>query len=386
MMIESARHADLGVRTFINAAGTYTRLGGSRMPPAVVEAMAEAARYFVDIDELQVAVGARIAEITRNEAAYVTCGAAAGLLLATAACMIAPDPARAHQLPDTRGLKRRVVVQRAHRNPYDVAVRTLGIELVEVGYPNAIVPPLPADLEAAIDGQTAAVLHVLAGWTSAGALDLAAVIRIAHARGVPVIVDAAAQLPPKANLWELTGMGTDLVLFSGGKDLRGPQSSGLILGRRDLVDLCAVIGAPHHGVGRPLKVGKEELLGLLAAVELYLEGEEEARLARDEALVARIIAELAGPAIDVARCFPNEAGQPLPRVRLRFLGPDAVSRCARAIALLRAGDPSIEVAPAEPDGFYVNPMTVDPWEEGALLTGLVAALRRVREECSSGQA
>jgi L-seryl-tRNA(Ser) seleniumtransferase len=385
MMIKSTRHADLGVRTFINAAGTYTRLGGSRMPPAVVEAMSAAAHHFVDIDELQAAVGARIAELTRNEAAYVTCGAAAGLLLATAACIIAPDPARARQLPDTRGLKRRLVVQRAHRNPYDVAVRTLDVDLAEVGYPNAIVPAVAADLEAAIDCQTAAVLHALAGWTPPGGLDLAEVIRIAHARGVPVIVDAAAQLPPKANLWQLTGMGADLVLFSGGKDLRGPQSSGLILGRRDLVDLCAVIGAPHHGIGRPLKVGKEEMLGLLAAVELYLEREEQARLARDEALVARLVTELAGPDLEVTRSFPNEAGQPLPRAYLRFLGPHAVSRCARALALLRSGDPSIEVGPPEPDGFFVNPMTVDLWEEDALLAGLDAALRCVREECSDGQ-
>src|SRR5207248_11223135 len=150
-------YQDLGVRRFINASGTYTRLGGSRMPPVVVAAMAEAARHFVDMDELQLNVGARLAALTHNEAAYVTSGAAAGLTLATAACMAGTDPARARQLPDVRGLRNQVVMQRAHRNPYDYAVRLLPIDLGEIGYPNHLTPTEARELEHAMSDETEAV-------------------------------------------------------------------------------------------------------------------------------------------------------------------------------------------------------------------------------------
>ncbi|MGH2344251.1 MAG: aminotransferase class V-fold PLP-dependent enzyme, partial [Chloroflexota bacterium] len=365
----------LGVRTFINAAGSYTRLGGSRMPLPVVEAMHEAAGRFVEIDDLQARVGARIAALTNNEAAYVTCGAAAGLLIAAAACMTGADVARARQLPDARGLLTRIVVHRAHRNLYDYAVRTLPIELVEIGYPNLIAPPTEWELEQALAEQTAAVLYVVGGWVAPGALALDRLLDIAHRRGVPVILDAAAQLPPKENLWRFTKMGVDLVIFSGGKDLRGPQSSGLILGRPDLIAACALVGAPHHGIGRPFKVGKEELVGLCAAVQWYMEQDEEGRAQRAEALVGRLVEQSHGPNLTVERRFPNEAGQPIARALVRFTGPDGEQRRAQAATMLRAGDPSIEVGPAEEaNAFYVNPMTVDADEEETLVERLRCVL------------
>lgn len=372
-------YQDLGVRRFINAAGTYTRLGGSRMPPVVVEAMAEAARHFVEMDELQLSVGARLAALTRNEAAYVTSGAAAGLTLATAACMAGTDPARARQLPDVRGLRNRVVIHRAHRNPYDYAVRLLPVELVEIGFPNQITPTEGWELEHALGEHTAAVLYVAGGWASAGALPLSVVAEIAHRSGVPVIVDAAAQLPPKENLWRFTQMGADLAIFSGGKDLRGPQSTGLIVGRRDLVDACFLLGAPHHGIARGFKVGKEEMAGLLAAVQRYVEHDEEARLRWTEHVVTSLIERLNSPRLRVERSFPNEAGQPMPRALCRVVGDGAESRRDDMIALLRSGDPSIEVglADADADSFYVNPMTVDPDEADALLARLCAVAEAV---------
>lgn len=371
-------YASLGVRTFINAAGTYTRLGGSRMPRVVADAMRAAADAFVEIDELQAAVGARIAALTRNDAAYVTCGAAAGLFLATAACMAGTDPALARQLPDPAGMPTRVVVYRAHRNPYDYAVRTLPISLVEIGFPSTIAPPAEWELAHALTPDTAAVLYVPSGWTAPGALPLDQVLEIAHRRGVPVIVDAAAQLPPKENLWRFTNQGADLVLFSGGKDLCGPQASGLILGRPDLIAACALIGAPHHGIGRPLKVGKEELVGLYAAVQWYMDRDEAARAGAAEAFVARLAARLSRPGLSVERRFPNEAGQPVARALLRFEGPATAARCARAVTLLRAGDPSVEVgAGEEPSSFYVNPMTVEPDEEDVLLERLAAVLAEI---------
>lgn len=355
-------YAELGVRTFINAAGSYTRLGGSRMPPPVVAAMARAAGHFVELEELQLAVHDRLARITRNEAAYVTSGAAAALLLSTAACMAGADPGRARQLPDPRGMKSEVVIYRAHRNLYDYAIRTLPVRLVEIGFANTIAPAYAWELEHALTDLTIAVHYAAAGWTAPGALPLAEVITIAHAAGVPVIVDAAAQLPPRENLWRFTEMGADLAIFSGGKDLRGPQSTGLIVGRPDLIAACALIGAPHHGIGRPCKVGKEELVGLLAAVELYMEQDEPARAEWAEELVRLLIDLLEGPRCRVSRDYPNEAGQPLARALVRFTGIRAEDRRARAVALLRTGDPSIEVAPADLHGLYVNPMTVEPEE------------------------
>jgi D-glucosaminate-6-phosphate ammonia-lyase len=364
---QSSIYGDLGVRTFINAAGSYTRLGGSRMPPPVMDAMHEAAESFVEIDELQARVGRHIAELTGNEAAYVTCGAAAGLLIATAACMTGDDPAAARQLPDARGLPTRVVVHRAHRNLYDYAVRTLPVELVEIGFPNLIAQPTEWELESALEEKTVAALYVVGGWVAPGALPLDQVLEIAHRRGVPVILDAAAQLPPKENLWRFTKMGVDLVIFSGGKDLRGPQSSGLILGRPDLIAACARIGAPHHGIGRPFKVGKEELVGLYAAVQWYMGQDEEARAQHAEELVEQLIRDLHSSAVVVERSFPNEAGQPIARALVRFTGSDGAERCAQARVRLRAGNPSIEVGPGEAANlFYVNPMTVDQYEEKAL--------------------
>lgn len=372
---ESTVYSRLRVRTFINAAGTYTRLGGSRMPAEVVEAMRQAAAGFVEIDDLQANVGARIAALTHNEGAYVTCGAAAGLLIATAACMTGADQALARQLPDARGLRTRVLVHRAHRNLYDYAVRTLPIELIEVGYPNLIAPPTEWEFAHALDERTAAVLYVVGGWVAPGALSLARVLEIAHDRGIPVILDAAAQLPPKENLWRFTRMGVDLVIFSGGKDLRGPQSSGLILGRPDLIAACTLIGAPHHGIGRPLKVGKEELVGLYAAVQRYMEQDEGARAEHAEACVRKWIEQLRAPGLMVERRFPNEAGQPIARALVRFTGAEGAARCAEALARLRTGSPSVELGPGEEaNEFYINPMTVDRDEEDALLGRLRCVL------------
>ncbi len=368
---------DLGVRVFINAAGTYTRLGGSRMAPAVVDAMAEAARCFVDVDDLQARAGDRIAALTRNDAAYVTSGAAAGLILATAACMVGTDPARAWQLPETPGLRTQIVVHRAHRNPYDYAVRTLPIHLIEIGFPNDIAPTQPWELDHVLGDQCAAVLYVAAAWTASGALPLDDVVAIAHRKGVPVIVDAAAQLPPTENLWRLTGLGADLVIFSGGKDLRGPQASGLIVGRRDLIEACRLIGAPHHGIGRPFKVGKEEMIGLLAAVQVYLEHDDEARARWAEGVVAALIDRLDGRGVRARRSFPNEAGQPLPRALVQFMGEDAGARRDRVVSYLRAGQPSVEVGVADVDGIYINPMTLDVGEEELLLPCLCTAVDAV---------
>lgn len=363
-------YQQLGLRRVINGAATFTRLGGSLMPPEVLDAMRDAAGSFIHLDELQRAVGRRIAELTNNDAAYVSNGAAAGLALATAACVAGTDPARITRLPDTSGMKNEVIIHRSQRNGYDHAVRQVGVKLIEIGFGRGA---SAWELEAALSDRTAAVFY-FAGAMAEDALALDVVVRIAHGRGVPVVVDAAAQIPPVSSLWHYTrDLGCDLVLFSGGKGLRGPQSAGLVLGRSDLIAACAANGAPNQSIGRPMKVGKEELIGMLAAVEWSLRRDEPAVIADYERQVATIIERLAGlPGVTVTRAWPSEAGQPMPRAHVH-LGPDCALSRADLLARLRAGDPCIELSGA-PDGVYVNPQTLQPGEIDLIADALVTHL------------
>ncbi len=354
----------LGVRRVINADARLTRLGGSLMPAPVLAAMAEAACGYVDMFELQRQVGRRLAELTRNDAAYVCTGAAAGLFLATLACMHGGDLAALARWPDAPHTE--VLIHCAHRIPYDPAVRLAGARLVEVG--NAV-QTFDWELEAAISERTAAVLYVAGAHLRRGAMSLEDVVQIAHARGVPVVVDAAAQLPPAENLWRFTReLGADLAIFSGGKDLRGPQASGLIVGRADLIEACRLHGAPNQHLGRPMKVGKEELVGLLAAVELYLAQDHAARIAGYEAIVEGWVEALGGlPGVTARRDFPNEAGQPTPRALVLFDAATCGLTGADVRQRLWEGDPRIAVAPAGEGGISITPDTLDPGEEPVVI-------------------
>lgn len=351
----------LGVRKRINAWATLTRLGGSLMAPGVIEAMAEGSRHFVDLTELQKAVGRRLAELTRNEACFVSCGAAAGLAIVTAALVAGDDPARVDQLPHTAGLKDEVVVFRNQRNGYDHAIRQVGVELVEVGYGHAA---HPWQLEAAITERTAAVFYFAGAHFEAGALPLSQVVEIAHRKGVAVVVDAAAQIPPVENLWHFTTeIGADVAVFSGGKGLCGPQSSGLVLGRQAIIDRCYPNSPPNASIGRPMKVGKEELCGILAAVEHHLSLDQAQLARRYEDQVNHVMQAVANvPGVSTIRAWPSEAGQPIPRALLTF-GPGSRLSRDQVIAALLAGDPAIEVGPVGQDGLYVNPQTLEPGEE-----------------------
>jgi L-seryl-tRNA(Ser) seleniumtransferase len=366
-------YTQLGIRRVINANATLTKLGGSLMPPEVMAAMVEASRCFVDLYELQRCVGERIATLTHNEAAYVCSGAAAGLVLATAACVAGNDPAAIAQLPDLTGLKNEVIIHRTHRNGYDHAVRQVGVHVVEIG---TAAGTTTEDLERAITAQTAAIYWFQGAMTGHGDLPLPEMIRVAHTHDIPVIVDAAAQLPPVSNLWRYTAeLGAALAVFSGGKDLRGPQSSGLILGRRDLIAACTLNGCPNHSIGRPMKVGKEEMLGLLAAVERYLRLDHAARERHCEQVVAHWNEALNRlPGVSARRDFPNEAGQPLPRTLVTV--DTAAARIDRdtILATLLAGDPIISVAACGADSLYLNPMTLEPGEERIVLERLQQVL------------
>lgn len=293
----------IGVRPIINASGPSTRLSGGLMDPEVADAMREASQYCVDIAELQARASEVIAEITGAEAGYVTSGAAAGLLLGTAACVTGPDPGKMNRLPDTEGMKNEVIMSRSQRNFYDHAIRSVGVTLVEVGIADRYSGAGVRDTEAweiadAITERTAAVCYVA---HPRSLPPLEEVVEVAHARGVQVIVDAAGQLPPRSNLQAFISQGADLVAFSGGKAIGGPQGSGILCGRRDLI-MCVALqhldmdvlkplwnppeslidssilpGAPHHGIGRPCKVGKEQIVGLLTALERFDDAHLDAR-------------------------------------------------------------------------------------------------------------
>jgi seryl-tRNA(Sec) selenium transferase len=347
-------YRDLGLRPVINAAATLTRLGGSRLAPPVTAAMAAAATEFTDLPELHELVGARIADLTGNEAAYVSSGAAAGITLAAAGCMTGELEA----FPALSGVRRtRVAMCRAHRNPYDYAVRLLGAEIVE----------FDDDPRPALGPDTACVLWFAGAHYADGAPELSEVIRAARDRDVPVLVDAAAQIPPVSSLWRFTvELGAEAVILSGGKGLRGPQSAGLVLGRTGIVEGCRRHGSPNHAIGRGMKVGKEELLGLLAAVEWSLAQDEEELLKSYEDIVERWVTGLAGiPGVEVSTGYPSEAGQPHSRalVRVRGWTSDALA------AALWDHDPRVAVLPVG-DAIALNPQTLGPGEDKIVLDTL----------------
>jgi uncharacterized pyridoxal phosphate-dependent enzyme len=352
----------LGVRPVVNAAATLTMLGGSLMPAPVLKAMTDAAAHFVDLHELHSRVGERLATLTHNEAAYVTSGAAAAITLTVAACV----SERSQVFP----VDAEVVMFASQRNGYDYSARMIGARIVEIG-------PSVDELRAALARKPACVLWFAGTHYAAGALPIDDVVRVAAQDGVPVIVDAAAQIPPVSTLWRFTrDAGADAVIFSGGKGLRGPQASGLVLGRRWIVARCRLHASPHQDIGRGMKVGKEELLGLLAAVEWTLEQDEAAMLVGYERMVDKWIAGLQGIAgVLVERGYPSEAGQPHGRAVVRVSATSGWTR-DRLIEALWDGDPRIAVGTygVPDDAIALNPQTLEPGEDEKVLQALLALL------------
>ncbi|MGH2559450.1 MAG: aminotransferase class V-fold PLP-dependent enzyme [Thermomicrobiales bacterium] len=359
----------LGLRPVINCATTYTRLGGSIMAPHVARAMADAAGAFVDVVALQEAVGQRLAELTGNEAAYVSNGAAAGLAIATAACVAGDDPAIMARLPnDLAGLKNEVIVHRTQRNWYDVAIRQVGVKLVEIGH---TLETAPWELDAAISERTAAVFYFAGSHLNRNTLPLPFVIERAHARGVPVIVDAAAQVPPVSNLWHFTaGLGADLAIFSGGKAMAGPQNSGLCAGTAEIVSKMHLNGPPFQKIARSMKVSKEAMIGLLTAVETYVNRDHDGDAARWSAVVDQWIAawqDVEPDGVTVARVETNEAGEPIPRVILR-LGPRAPWDRDGFVEVLRRDESPIEVVLNDPASVAFSPHLLQEGEAEIVAT------------------
>jgi len=351
----------LGVAPVINAAGTNTRLSGGMMHPEVTAAMAEAATACVDIIELQAAASRAIAEATGAEAGIVTCGASAALLLGAAACMARLDVAAMDALPEAPP-RAEFVVARSQRNMYDRAIRVAGGRIVEVGIPDrfsgaGVRDASAAEIAAALGPRTAGLLWVAQPWSEPSLPEIA---RVAQAAGVPVLVDAAAQLPPATNLRRFFEEGADLVCFSGGKAIGGPQASGILAGRRELVasalmqmldlDLpeaqfrlppefagnAAPERLPHHGIGRSCKAGKEEIVGLLVALRRFVAEGDAARSGRLRARLEAVCAAMD----DVPGIVPEITAAPVPLLLLRL--PDAAAARA-AEARLRGRRPAIHV-------------------------------------------
>jgi D-glucosaminate-6-phosphate ammonia-lyase len=362
-------YGELGVPQIINCATTYTRLGGSTMAPEVAQAMADASQAFVDIGALVEAVGERLAVLTNNEAAYVSNGAAAGLSLATAASVAGEDPALIARLPtDLDGLKSEVVVHRMHRIWYDQAVRNVGVRLIEIGH---TYETQSWELDAAITERTAAVLFCAGAHLAKNTLPLEFVIERAHARGIPVIVDAAAQVPPVSNLWHFTrDLGADVAIFSGGKNLRGPQNSGLVVGTSEMIRKIRFNGPPNQRFGRSLKVGKETMIGLLRAVQRYVSLDHGAQWREWSQTVERWMTAWSDSGM-VSRSDTNEAGEPIPRVIMRFASQPERDR---AVLALLNGDPAIAVVLNDPTSIAFSPHVLLPGQAEIVAAAVPASL------------
>lgn len=384
----------LGVRPRINAAGTLTRLGGALMDEEVVAAMAAAARASVDIGELQAAASRTISRVCSSEAGMVTTGAAAALTLAAAAAMTRWDIARMAALPQTDSFPNEILLPRTHYTQYAHALRASGARIVDIGHNDrgtgAGVRGIEAwEIETAITPRTAAFAFAV---NPSNAGDLSTVVAVCRPKNIPVIVDAAAQLPPKSNLKGFFESGADLVAFSGGKAIGGPQASGILAGRRDLVgaalvqqldmdvppatwsppdliDLKAMKGIPHHGLGRGFKAGKEEIVGLLVALERFATADDEASNAALEKRLQRIAQDL-GNACQKKILSARETGR-VPQLYLTLKEPLEVSR------RLQAGEPPVHLSEryAAQGILIIDPQALRPEDDAALAAAVRDALR-----------
>lgn len=362
---------ELGVRPIINAAGTYTMFTASLMWPECVRALEATSGKFVRLTELSEAVGARIAKMLGCEDALVTSGAAGALTLGTAATMTGTDPDRILRIPDTTGMKDEVIVQKSHRFPYDHMVRNCGIRLVEV--------ETREELVGAISDRTALLLFLNKS-NPLGQVQYDEFVRIGKQHSVPTFIDAAADVPPVDNLTRYLRMGFDLVAFSGGKGLRGPQSAGLLLGRGDLIRAARLNTLPHSdSIGRGLKVNKEEMVAMLVALEQYMAHDHKAEWQRWEDSIERVRREVvAVPGVRAERFVPVIANA-VPHLRIQWDEAQVRISPLDVMQALREGDPSIELVPLSPpvSRLEVSSWTLQPGEDA-----IVA--RRIREVLSAG--
>ncbi len=332
----------LGVRPVINAAGAFTLLGGSELSPTVRAAMDAANYRYADMQSLLESSGRLVAEMLGAEAAYVTAGAAASLALSVAACLTRNHREYVERLPETRGIPNEVLVQKSSRQKYDRCLTVPGARIVETGDAAGLTP---RQLDEAIGPNTIAV-HYLAPGTALGTPPVEAVIEVAHAHDVPVIVDAAGQTYPVDNLRRYARLGADLVCYAG-KYFDAPQSTGLIVGRADLVEVAALNGfvgfetGGLYSFGRPMKVDRQEIFGCVIALREWLAMDHEARFQRYGKRIDVLLAALrALPGVDAYRISSRETPHPTIRDGVRIVLGSAAS-AARVVEALKQGEPCI---------------------------------------------
>jgi len=347
---------ELGVRPFLNAAGTYTMLTASLMHPDCVAAYEYASRQFVRLNDLHDAVGKKLASLLHVDAAMVTSGAAGALVVGTAACVAGKNPEWIRRIPDIAGtgMKSEVIIQKSHRYGYDHAVRNCGIKFVEV--------ETAEEMDRACNANTAMALFFNAN-NNVGQIKDQQFVEICKKHNVPSFNDAAADALPVENLWKWSKMGFDLVTFSGGKGLRGPQSAGLLLGRTDLIEAARANSSPNGDtIGRGLKVNKEELLGMMAAIEAYVKMDHVAEFKEWEKrckLVQDSVSSI--PSIQMSVDVPEIANR-TPHLHIKWDTSKVKITVREMIEKLRSGDPAIEVTPSRPDELVMNFWMLQPGE------------------------
>ncbi len=333
--------AELGVRPILNASGTYTKLTGCLMPPEVTEAWQQAAQSFFRLDDFHDAVGKRIASLVGAQAAMVSAGAASALTLGTAACMTGSCEERIQRLPDTAGMPNQVIIQKSHRFNYDHAVRNCGTTFVEV--------ETPEQLRAAVNPQSAMMLFFNAA-DPPGQIQAAEFAQLGRDQGLPTFIDCAGDVPPVENLSRFLKLGFDLVTFSGGKAIQGPQSTGLLMGRRDLIEAARLNTIPNSdSIGRGMKVNQEEMLALLVALELYLERDHERDWKLWEKGIQAIDNTLQAISGVETETYVPEIANHTPHLRIRWDQEQIRISPQEAITELYEGEPSIEVVPEKED-------------------------------------
>jgi uncharacterized pyridoxal phosphate-dependent enzyme len=346
---------ELGVPTVINACGHYTRFTASLMPREVMHAMEYASTRYVRLNDLQDSVGARIATMLGSESAMVTAGAASAIALGTAACMTGNNADFIHRIPETSGMKDEVVILRSHRNSYDHEIRASGAKLVEVD--------TAAEVEKAIGAKTA-MLAFFNLREPFGPVKAAEFAEIAKRHATPSLIDAAADVPPLENLSRFNKLGYDLVCISGGKAICGPQSAGLLMGRRDLIEAAKLNTSPYSAsIHRGMKVNKEEILGMLVALESFLKRDHDAEWKeweRRAAVISAAVKPIAGVSSEM--WVPPIASH-MPHVKVRWDSARIARSVKDVVAELSQGDPPIEVNPDSHDELIMAVFTLKPGED-----------------------
>ena len=365
-------YQELGVTTVINCQGTMTMLGGSLLRPELEAVMAEAGRHFVRIPELEVAAGKRISELLKLQDGYdaiVTSGAAAAMQSGLAGILTGSNPNFIEQLPDLTGMKSEVIIQKSHRNPFDHQLRSTGIKLVAIETRD--------QLRGAVNDQTA-MMHFSNFANAAGQIKVDEWVKLAKEFNIPCMNDAAADTPPVSHLWEYTQMGYDLVTFSGGKAIRGPQCAGLLIGKKELVANALLNNSPHEDtLGRSQKVGKEEIIGMVKALELYLNEDHEALAKEWQSRLEYVSAALVRiPGVTTSYFVPDVANH-VPHMQVTW-DEDRVRVTPReASQRLREGKPSIVIGLGEgKPGLSMCSFMLKPGEHRVVASRLAEVLRQ----------